>query len=230
MSMFQNPNPQNLDEWLEMATKKLVFAARQRIWAEVTSHYEEAVEGHLQNGLPLALAQEASLAELGDAKAAGRRFRRTHLTLLEFRKVHGLLSSYQPSLWVHVCGFLGCWWLALGLGRLRFSVFSVIGVVSLFIVYETVAFVLTRHKTPRRVVQMEMGGWIILGLVLAGMFPPLPLRGWPGLFFLLVFLNAIGNILYYFRLGNKLGKAGEEWKGESVAAWNEIPPDKPVAS
>jgi hypothetical protein len=53
---------------------------------------------------------------------------------------------------------------------------------------------------------------------------------WPGLFLLLNYMIVFGNILYHFRLSNKLGKAGEDWMGESAAARNKIPPDKPVAS
>jgi hypothetical protein len=42
--------------------------------------------------------------------------------------------------------------------------------------------------------------------------------------------GVFGSILMDFRLSNKLGKSGEDWMGESVAARNELPPDKPVAS
>ena len=99
MNIFRKPPAQNLTEWLKIATKKLVSQARQRVWADVTLHYEEAVEGHLQSGSPIEAAQAAALAELGDARVAARRFRRTHLTETEYRKVAGLLKSFQPSLW-----------------------------------------------------------------------------------------------------------------------------------
>ena len=163
MSMFQkNDSAQNLSEWLEIATKELVVPAERRIWAEVTSHYEEAVEAHLQNGLPIALAQAAALAELGDAKAAGRRFRRTHLTVLEFEKVHGLLKSCQPSLWVECGGVCLCLSFGMALGLRPLSISTLVGMVALFIVYETVVRRLARNKSSRRVVQMDPGGLVIV--------------------------------------------------------------------
>ena len=232
MSMFQKQSAQNLSEWLEIAAKELVVPAERRIWAEVTSHYEEAVEGHLQNGLPIALAQEAALAELGDAKAAGRRFRRAHLTDLEFWKVHRLLNSCQPSLWVEFGGLCLCFSFGMTLGWHRFPIFpisSLIGMVALFIVYEAVARRLSRRKSPRRVVQMEMGAWLMVGVFcLCGIFRGLP--GWVRIFDLLYCLIALANILILFRLSNKLGKLGEDWMGAAGAARSEIPPDKPVAS
>jgi hypothetical protein len=56
------------------------------------------------------------------------------------------------------------------------------------------------------------------------------LLGWPGVLFLLAYLKASANILCCFRLNNKLGKGAGDWMGESIAARNELPPDKPVAS
>ena len=165
MSILQERRAQNLSEWLEIATKELVVPSERRIWAEVTSHYEEAVEGHLQNGLPIALAQEAALAELGDAKAAGRRFRRTHLTDLEFWKVHRLLNSCQPSLWVESGGVCLCLSFGMTFSWPPFSTSLLIGMVALFIVYETVARMLSRRKSPLRVVQMDLGGWLMFGIL-----------------------------------------------------------------
>jgi multisubunit Na+/H+ antiporter MnhF subunit len=229
MSVFQKPGAQNLSEWLHIATNELVVPAERRIWAEVTSHYEEAVEGHLQNGMPIALAQEAALAELGDAKAAGRRFRRTHLTVFEFEKVHRLLGSCQPSLWVEFGGVCLCLSFGMTLNWPRFSTSTLIGMAALFIVYETVARMLSRRKSPRRVVQMDLGGWLMVGILyLCAIFRRLP--GWFHIFELLYCPIVLANILFLFRLSNKLGKMGEDWMGESVAARSEIPPNKPVAS
>jgi hypothetical protein len=184
----------------------------------------------LQNGLPIATAQAAALAELGDARAAARRFRRTHLTVSELGKVAGLWEFHQPSLWVHVTGFGACFWLGFALDKQWFSVISVIGRVALLILYEAVAFVLSRRKSPRRVVQMEMGGWLMTAISLLCMFHSLRLHGWPAIFLLLVYLRALGNILYYFRLNNKLGKEAEVWMGETVAARTEFPPDQHIVS
>jgi hypothetical protein len=230
MRIFQQPRPQSLSEWLGIATNELVAPAERRIWAEVTSHYEEAVEGHLQNGLPIAAAQAAALAELGDAKAAGRHFRRTHLTVLEFWRVHRLLNTCQPSLWVEFGGVALCLSFGRALGPPPFSIPTLIGMVALFIVYETAARMLSRRKSPRRVVQMEMGAWCMYGIFFLCAIFRLFWTGIFFLFFLLYGLIVVANILFLFRLNNKLGKAADEWSRGSFAARDEIPPDKPVAS
>ena len=97
-------------------------------------------------------------------------------------------------------------------------------------VYETVAVVLTRSRSPRRVVQMEMGGWLMLGLAFVCMFHSLPLDGWPGIFFLLNYLLVLENILNYFRIAGKLGKVGEDWMGIAGEGRSGIPPENPAAS
>ena len=56
MSIFRKRRAQNISQWLEIATAKLVSQSRQRIWADVTSHYQEAVDGQLQKGLPIEAA------------------------------------------------------------------------------------------------------------------------------------------------------------------------------
>ena len=237
MRFFQNPNPRNLDQWLQIATTELVVPAERRIWAEVTSHYEEAVEGHLQEGLPIALAQHAALAELGDAKAAGRRFRTSHLTEAEVRKVAVLLKSYQPSLEVHIWGLTGCCSLGSVLPKFLSPISSLVCMVVVMIVYETVVFVLARGKSPRSLVLMSMGVWLMLmGLWLMSGMPFVFWSHTAGLMrcaalgYLLNSGIALRQVGYYFRLSNKLGKAGEDWMGTPFAARNEIPPDKPVAS
>ncbi len=72
--------PRNLAEWLETATWYLVPAAEARIRAEIEAHYTEAIKAHLAGGASEPAAQAAALADLGDAHAAARRFRREHLT------------------------------------------------------------------------------------------------------------------------------------------------------
>lgn len=80
MSLFQKPQPQTLPEWLEIATRKLTDVSKDRIRLEIEAHYAEAVEAHRENGLSESTAQTSALAELGDAKAAGKRFRKRHVT------------------------------------------------------------------------------------------------------------------------------------------------------
>jgi hypothetical protein len=104
MSIFQKPKVQTLSEWLEIATKKLAEPSKERIRAEIEAHYAEAIETHCDNGLSEGEAQTAALAELGNPKAARKRFRKQHLTeweaewLKKFsdraRKPYGLLGCY----------------------------------------------------------------------------------------------------------------------------------------
>lgn len=104
MTIFRKPRVLTLPEWLEIATRKLSQPAKDRIRLEIEAHYAEAVEAHRENGLSESAAQTSALAELGDAKDAGKRFRKQHITEREAqtlktadktsRKISLLLLSY----------------------------------------------------------------------------------------------------------------------------------------
>jgi len=79
--------PRNLAEWLDLATRSLVPPAQARIRAEIETHYADAVQSHLEDGSSASAAQSAALADLGDAQAAAKRFRREHLTIGEAKAV-----------------------------------------------------------------------------------------------------------------------------------------------
>jgi hypothetical protein len=66
--------------WLETATAGLVTPAKQRIRTEIEAHYREAVAAHVAQGLSEPSAKNAALVELGEPRAAAKRFRRSHLT------------------------------------------------------------------------------------------------------------------------------------------------------
>jgi hypothetical protein len=87
MSIFENPQPQTLSEWLDVATKKLAEPAKKRIKGEIEAHYAQAMDDLLHNGSSESAASEAALAQLGDANLAARRFRKHHLTEWEFQFV-----------------------------------------------------------------------------------------------------------------------------------------------
>jgi hypothetical protein len=248
MSIFQEPGPQDLFEWLEIATRKLASRAKQRICAEVASHYEEAVDGHLQNGLPIEAAQSAALAELGDARAAGRRFRRTHLTVSEFRAVSRLLTG-APRNWVgpsvQAAGnCLICLMTFVNLRLFRVTDSFAYAMVAVLLLSRIIPIVMARREsaapTPRWLVLMASlnslyNGLITLFYLLFIFAPNLPLKVQPLVrlalgFFCLAGLYGIARGVWLFGLCKKLGKAGEDWMGNPFAARNEIPPDKPVAS
>ena len=165
MSIFREPGPQDVSEWLEIATEKLAPAAKERIRAEIVSHYDEAVDGHLQNGLPRSAAHAAALAELGDAKAAATGFRRAHLTKFEFRIVVRMLKSGQHNLWVllvKVAFWLGTgWWIYYF--PVGFSILTYI-VLGLFIVYEIFTFLLARRRSLRLLVLMVSVSYLNYGV------------------------------------------------------------------
>jgi len=81
MNLFRKPTPQNLCNWLNSASWGLVSSAQARIRTEIEAHYAESVQAHVGRGLTESAAQAAALAELGDAYAAGKRFRREYLTV-----------------------------------------------------------------------------------------------------------------------------------------------------
>jgi hypothetical protein len=105
MSLFKRHQPQTLAEWLEIATDKLVKPAKTRIQTEIEAHFTEAIAGYVQGGLSEQDAESRALEELGDAKAAAKRFRRSYLTerqkeclrqaLKEMRSVFLLLMNFS---------------------------------------------------------------------------------------------------------------------------------------
>jgi hypothetical protein len=89
----------NLEEWLKIATGDLCESAKARITLEIETHYKEAVESHLASDASLGRAQTLALQELGDPKAAKRRFRKSHLTEKEEAKLNDMyeLARKRPS-------------------------------------------------------------------------------------------------------------------------------------
>ena len=241
MSISRKRRAQNLAEWLEIATEKLSHPAKSRISADITSHYDEAVHGHVQNGLPAPAAQVAALAELGDEKAAARRFRRAHLTQSEFRKVAALVTYARN--WTTLpfeLAFSFFYWTAVcesydgpGPKILATVLFALLFVCRIAI------FALARRNTgvpiPRlfvlivSVLFLDMGFlFIIVGDI--GLHP----QGLEEWVYLAVGLECsllmFAGSLDCFRLRNRLGKMAEDWMGETGNGRMEIPPDKPVAS
>lgn len=97
---FPPPPVQTLPEWLEIATRELTDASKERIGLEIEAHYAEAVEAHLENGSSESEAQKAALAELGNAHVAGKRFRKQYLTQEDIDRLkkwnYGVRSIWYP--------------------------------------------------------------------------------------------------------------------------------------
>jgi hypothetical protein len=79
--------PKNVYEWLDVATRRLAAPSKERIEAEIESHYAEAVSARIAQGETERDAYAAALLDLGDARLAGRRFRRAHLTAFDARRI-----------------------------------------------------------------------------------------------------------------------------------------------
>ena len=88
----------DLPEWLEVATKDLSLTAKRRIRLEIKSHFADAVEANLSEGATEAQARVFALADLGDAQAAAKRFRRSHLTTEEAKLLESTLR-WNRSFW-----------------------------------------------------------------------------------------------------------------------------------
>jgi hypothetical protein len=76
----KNPGPKELAEWLEIATKGIAAAGKERIAREIEVHYAEAVEAHMSQGEMETVAQAKAIIALGDATVAAKRFRKNHFT------------------------------------------------------------------------------------------------------------------------------------------------------
>jgi hypothetical protein len=82
-----NFKPASLSEWLEIATKGIAAAGKERITREIEAHFAEAVEAHIAQGEPEPVAQAKAVIALGDATVAAKRFRRNHFTEEEVKSL-----------------------------------------------------------------------------------------------------------------------------------------------
>jgi len=87
-----------LPEWLNAATENLSAPAKARIKLEIESHFQQAMESHCAQGATEREARTRALMELGNAQAAARSFRKTHLTEKEANALKIELSRYRSGL------------------------------------------------------------------------------------------------------------------------------------
>lgn len=80
--------------WVQIAADQLSSPAKERVQLEIQSHFDEAVESHQSEGASEAESQARALEDLGDPKAAGKRFRKSHLTESEANYLGGLLKFH----------------------------------------------------------------------------------------------------------------------------------------
>ena len=102
-----NASITSLTEWLDTATATLSAPAKERIQLEIESHFQEAVASHCAQGMTGIEAQARALAELGDAQAAARTFRRSYLTEAEAKVVKMELERWRKGNYLWCCLFFG---------------------------------------------------------------------------------------------------------------------------
>jgi hypothetical protein len=188
MSIFKKREVRTLSEWLEVATRRLAEPAKERIRAEIEAHYAEAVIEQSVKGLSQIAAEAEALAELGDAKAAARRFRKGYLTKWETQKLNDAVRVGR-SVWLlafqyFLFAFLIREWLRHGHGpeglRDPFLCFALQFLV--LIVLPTACFVLARfgNSAPRRrlllLIQPASGPLMSMAVMMLFMFS----SWWPG--------------------------------------------------
>ncbi len=69
-----------LNDWLEIATRRLCSEARERIRTEIEDHYLDSVEANRLQGMGESEARYLAIISLGNPKSAARSFRRNYLT------------------------------------------------------------------------------------------------------------------------------------------------------
>ncbi len=94
---IRSKSPRPLKHWLQDATQDLCDDAAQRITAEVTAHYWDALAGYLSRGFPERAARRYALACLGDADAARKGFQKTYLVKWQERYLSYLAHVPEKS-------------------------------------------------------------------------------------------------------------------------------------
>lgn len=217
-----------LCEWLRTATRGLAASAKERIQMEIGAHYSEALTAHVVDGLSESEAKVAAVAELGDAKAAAKRFRKRHLTVEEAdaaasyfkiaRSVWTLLVMYLFfSFVVHMDrGLLPA------KNHLPPNVYFTIGFLTLVVIPTACFFVARRNRSNQNtcwLILIESGALYVW--VLTEFFTSQgPGHGW--WFLVNGLLYASFMVVRPFRLWYKLRRAGDDWQ--------EMPPRNAASS
>lgn len=210
MSIFQQPKPETLSEWLDVATRKLSTAAKARICSEIEAHFVEAVDEHMQNGSSDAVAQSLALEQLGDPKAAARRFRKHHLTEKDAKLVVQLINESKSviDLLTHYGLFIIAILMSLDPGT-HVRLYLALELL-LLVLFPTVAFLMVRiHQSKGNIRLMlltrTVGGYLP-GLLVFQCFLE------QGRF--VVLLNCCAFVCYstmYLPLWKKLGCITDDW-------------------
>jgi hypothetical protein len=142
----------DLTEWLEIATKNLAVPAKERIRAEIDEHYTETVTSHLAEGMSESDAKISTLAELGDARKAAKRFRKIHMTKFNAAQVK-FRVNLAKSRFVLVGGyFVWLMWFLMFFGGVLDGPLKTVNLIFgffLLVIYPTASFITVRRKSIR---------------------------------------------------------------------------------
>jgi hypothetical protein len=98
---MKDPSPKppypELEQWLRRATKRLIPSARETIRAEITGHFNDAVDAARTAGIPEPEAIDRALLDLGSPHRANRLYRRQYLTNREWRRISDDLETAECS-------------------------------------------------------------------------------------------------------------------------------------
>ena len=201
MRLFPTPKAFSVSDWLELATNKLAATARKRIGLEVEGHYAEAVRAHVEEGMSEWDAEAAALAELGDAWAAARRFRKQHLTEWEAKNAESMVKNAR-DVYILALSYLVFLFLpylmshGLDYKMSRHSVRDLGLLLLVWVVLPTVSFVLARRKNANRnlslliLIQSISGFYIGPTLILVTLFQQQSPAFW-GNIYPLIFLVSV---------------------------------------
>src|ERR1017187_398781 len=212
--------------WLESATTGLVAPAKQRIRTEIEAHYREAVATHVAQGLSEPSAKNAALVELGEPRAAARRFRRSHLTSGD-AKLAARYLTFARSVWWLLGMYLFFYYVrSLDLDPVKErndlvpGAFFAIEFLALVVV-PTACFFVARRKNSKpntRLIVLMQGSAVYVCMLCNIVSDPGP--NWRCLVESLAFAGII--LFSPLRLWYKLLRAGDDWQ--------EMPPPSTVSS
>ncbi len=84
MFFWQKPQPENLDEWLKIATKNIVDLEAQSIKTEIRGHYQDELEHQSNQQRTHTDVEKTALKELGNPYRANKDFQKSHVTESEW--------------------------------------------------------------------------------------------------------------------------------------------------
>jgi hypothetical protein len=171
-----NRKATNVSEWLEIATKGIAAAGKERIEREIEAHYADAVEAHRERGESEEVAHTKSLEELGEPGKAAEKFQQEYLTEEDEKNMVRILQAAREpwkSVSIAVCFTVLPLFVYFdsALGRLtewRLVLISAAWLTTCFVlpaISFTLAKRLSFEEGIRWLVRIEASRWLILGWV-----------------------------------------------------------------